>query len=133
MVSDKLCTSFMKVRVDLFSIKGERFISDYWDNIPNWSSETYLTSFKNSSWFFAMKKFPSETKGKKGRQKMTSLSSSSLHEIKIIMGTLYNYDLISFMLMVDFLFSLFILQFSIPLPRVLIVNLYFNLFNRRGL
>lgn len=54
--------------------------------------------------------------------------SSSLQEIKIIMGTLYNYDLISFMLMIAVFFSLLS-------PRSLngIVNLHCNLFDRRRL
>lgn len=59
----------------------------------------------------------------------SSLSSSSLHEIKIIMGTLCNYDLISFMLMVAFISSSFPLR---PYPDM-IVNLHYNLFNRRRL
>jgi hypothetical protein len=42
--------------------------------------------------------------GEETAKRIASLSSSSLHEIKIIMRTLYNYDLISFMLMVVFIF-----------------------------
>lgn len=114
------------------------------ENVPNYANLAFVINMV--SWFYCNKKSlrrifhrQKKTKGresvdwpKQWQREWKECHRCHHHyaKIKIIMGTLYNYDLISFMLMAAFISSVCLRSF--PLSFDMIVNLYCNLFNGPG-